>query len=75
MTFKLPRNDLGGILQLDYATLKRRGLYSYVPSFTMLRLMVVNLFTSRPKCIPGSTDPGITIVNPTEISVMYGYIH
>ena len=37
---------------------------------------MVNLFTSRSKCIPGSTDPGITIVNPTEImteiSVMYG---
>ena len=37
--------------------------------------IVHNLFTSRPKCIPGSTDPGITIVNPTKISVMYGYIH
>ena len=35
----------------------------------------INFFTSRPKCIPGSMDPGITIVNPTEISVMYGYIH
>ena len=35
----------------------------------------INLFTSRPKCIPGSRDPGITIVNPTEIPVMYGYIH
>ena len=37
--------------------------------------MDINLFTSRPKCIPGSKDPGITIVNPTEIPVMYGYIH
>ena len=36
---------------------------------------MVNLFTSRPKYIPGSRDPGITIVNPTEISVMYGYIY
>ena len=36
---------------------------------------IINLFTSRPKSIPGSRDPGITIVNPTEISVMYGYIH
>ena len=31
-------------------------------------------FTSRPKCMSGSRDPGITIVNPTEISVMYGYV-
>ena len=41
MTFKLPRND-HGVLQLGYATLKRRGLYGYVPSFIMLRLMFVN---------------------------------
>ena len=33
-----------------------------------------NHFTSRPKCMPGSRDPGVTIVNPTEISVMYGYV-
>ena len=25
--------------------------------------------------MPGSTDPGVTIVNPTGISVMYRYIH
>ena len=31
-------------------------------------------FTSKPKCMSGSSDPGITIVNPTEISVMYGYV-
>ena len=31
-------------------------------------------FTSRPKCMSGSRDPGVTIVNPTEISVMYGYV-
>ena len=24
--------------------------------------------------MPGSRDPGVTIVNPTEISVMYGYV-
>ena len=29
-------------------------------------------FTSRPKCMSGSRDPGVTIVNPTVISVMYG---
>ena len=33
-----------------------------------------NLFTSRPDCMSGSRDPGVTIVNPTEISVMYGYV-
>ena len=31
-------------------------------------------FTSKPKCMSGSSEPGITIVNPTEISVMYGYV-
>ena len=29
-------------------------------------------FTSRPKCMLGSRDPGETIVNPTGIPVMYG---
>ena len=24
--------------------------------------------------MPGSLDPGVTIVNPTEISIMYGYV-
>ena len=24
--------------------------------------------------MPGSRDPGVTIVNPTEISIMYGYV-
>ena len=33
-----------------------------------------NPFTSRPKCMPGSMDPGVTIVNPTRIFVMYGYV-
>ena len=33
-----------------------------------------NSFTSRPKCMPGSRDPDVTIVNPTKISVMYGYV-
>ena len=31
-----------------------------------------NPFTSRPKCMPGSRHSGVTIVSPTEISVMYG---
>ena len=31
-------------------------------------------FTSRPKCMPVSMDPGVTIVNPTEISVVCGYV-
>ena len=35
---------------------------------------VINRFTSRPKCMPGSRDSGVTIVNPTEINVMYGYV-
>ena len=34
----------------------------------------INHFTSRPKCMPGSCDPGITILNPMGISVMYGYV-
>ena len=36
--------------------------------------MSLNHFTSRLKCMPGFGDPGVTIVNPTEISVMYGYV-
>ena len=47
---------------------------SETPTWHMY-LCMIHLFTSRPKCILGSRDPGITIVNPTEISVMYGYIH
>ena len=31
-------------------------------------------FTSRPNCMLGSRDPGVTIVNPTKISIMYGYV-
>ena len=37
-------------------------------------LVFINHFTSRPKCMSGSRDPGVTIVNPMEISVMYGYV-
>ena len=37
-------------------------------------LLVINHFTSRPKCMPGSRNPGVIIVNPTEIPVMYGYV-
>ena len=32
-----------------------------------------NHFTSRPKCMPWSRDPAVTIGDPTEISVKYGY--
>ena len=47
--------------------------------FHQIGLMILyrqwfNHFTSKPKCMSGSSDPGITIVNPTEISAMYGYI-
>ena len=35
---------------------------------------IFNHFTSRPKSMPGSRDPGVPIVNPTGISVMYGYV-
>ena len=35
---------------------------------------IFNHFPFRPKCMPGSRDSGVTIVNPTEISVMYGYV-
>ena len=49
-----------------------------IVSHTFERLSVfvkiVNHFTSRPKCMSGSRDPGVTKVNPTEISVMYGYV-
>ena len=34
----------------------------------------VKHFTSRLKCMSGVRDPGVTIVNPTKIPVMYGYI-
>ena len=36
--------------------------------------LLVNHFTSRPECMPGSRDPCVTIVNPTEISIMYSYV-
>ena len=35
----------------------------------------INLFTFRPKCMLGSRDPGVNVVNLIEISVMYGYVH
>ena len=34
-----------------------------------------NSFTSKPKCMPGSRDPGVTIVNPMYVWLrMYGYV-
>ena len=42
--------------------------YQKIGNFIFLHI------TSRPKCMPGSRDPGVTIVNPTEISVIYGYV-
>ena len=41
---------------------------------TTCQNLIINHFTSRLKCMSGSRDPGVTIVNPTEISVMYGYV-
>ena len=39
------------------------------------RTTLFNSLTFRPKCMPGSRDTGVNIVNLKEVPVMYGYIH
>ena len=45
-----------------------------IPRAVLCCIILFNHFTSRSKCMSGSRDPGLTIINPTEISVMYGYV-
>ena len=52
-----------GILEINISV-SRRNILQTLPN------IIINHFTSRPKCMPWSIDPGITMVNPTEISVM-----
>ena len=56
------------ILRCKAPFLLRLKMYLWV-------IILFNAFTSTPKCMPGSRDPGVTIVNPTEISFMFGYVH
>ena len=63
----------------DESLVRMQGEEQHLVLMTILNPSIadpdyINPYTSRPKCLPGSSDPGVTIVNPTEISVMYGYV-